>query len=52
MHLASYIWVVGDDTCPEENAMPDINEDDIEASLVAARASQRKDKSGPLSVPQ
>ena len=31
--------------------MPATNDDDVDASLVAARASQRKDKSGPLTVP-
>ena len=47
MELASHIWVVGDDTGAEENVMPDTNDGDVEASLVAARASQRKEKSGP-----
>ena len=32
--------------------MPDTNDDDVNASLVAARASQRKEKSEPLSAPQ
>ena len=45
MDLASHIWVVGDDICFEESVKLGTNEDDIEASLVAARASQRKEES-------
>ena len=52
MQLASHIWPVGDDSSALENRMPDTNDDDVNASLVAARASQRKEKSGPLSAPQ
>ena len=46
MELASHIWLVGDDRSAQENVMPDTNDDDVDASLVAARASQRKEKSG------
>ena len=52
MELASHIWLVGDDRRAHENVMPDTNDDDVDASLVAARASQRKENSGPLTVLQ
>ena len=51
MQLASHIWPVGDDSNALEDQMPDTNDDDVNASLVAARASQRKEKSEPLSAP-
>ena len=52
MQLASHIWLVGDGSRALDNQMPDSNDDDANASLVAARASQRKEKSEPLSAPQ
>ena len=52
IQLASHIWLVGDDSRAQENQMPDTNDDDFDASLAAVRASQRKEKSGQLSVPQ
>ena len=52
MQLASHIWPLGDDSRALSNQMPDTNDDDVNASLVAARASQRKEKSEPLSAPQ
>ena len=52
MQLAFHIWSVGDDSNALEDQMPDTNDDDVNASLVVARASQRKDKSEPLFAPQ
>ena len=53
MELASHKWPVGDDSRALEHQMPDTNDDDVNASLVPTRASQRKDKSDePLSAPQ
>ena len=47
----SHIWLVGADRNAHENVMPATKDDDVDASLVAARASQRKETSGPLTVP-
>ena len=52
MEFASHIWLVGDDRSAHGNVMPATNDDDVDASLVAARASQRKEKSGRFTVPQ
>ena len=52
MQLASHMWPVGHDSRTLENQMPDTNDDDVNASLVAARASQRKDKSETSFAPK
>ena len=52
MDLASHILFVGDDTGAVEHVMPATNQNDIDASMVAARASQRTDKAGTLSTQQ
>ena len=44
MDLASHIWVVGDEFSAVEHVMPMTNADEVEAALVAARASQHKEK--------
>ena len=46
MELAFHIWIVGDDTVAQESVVPDTNDDDVDASLVTARASQRKKSRG------
>ena len=48
--VASHIWFVGDDTAAIGNVMPVVKIADIDASMVLARASQRKEKAGPLSI--
>ena len=44
MTLASHIWIAGDDRHAQEHVLPLVDDDDVDASLVAARASQRKEK--------
>ena len=48
MALAPHIWVVGDDSTAHANRMAVVNIADIDASMVAAKACQRKAKAGPL----
>ena len=48
MNLAAHTWSAGDDTHSQENVMPVTKDENVNASLVAARASQRKEKAGPL----
>ena len=52
MTLASHIWVAGDDINAKENVMPPAQDEDVNASLVVARASQRKEKGEPLTEPE
>ena len=47
MTFASHVWIAGDDRNAQGNVMPLAKDDDVDASLVAARASQRKEKAGP-----
>ena len=47
MALASHIWIAGDYRNAHGHVMPFTNDDDVDASLVAARASQRKETTRP-----
>ena len=44
MELASHIWVVADDSAATESVMPMVHTDDVDASIVVAKAFQRKAK--------
>ena len=50
MHLASHIWCVKDETVPTESVMPVLHKAGIDAATIAAKASQRKEQAGPLSI--
>ena len=52
MALACHIWVVGGDSTAHEHMMCVVNIADLDASIVAAKASQRKEDEGPLANPQ
>ena len=52
MTSASHIWIAGDDTNAKENVMPLTKDENVNASLVAARASKRKEKDGLLTMPE
>ena len=41
---------MGDDTAAVEHVVPVVNNAEIDASMVTARAFQRKEKAGPLSI--
>ena len=52
MTLAAHVWGAGDDTRAQEKVMPTLEENKVQESLVAARASQRRETEGPLTTQQ
>ena len=51
MTLAYHIWIAGDDRNAQGHVMPLTNDEDVDASLIAATASQRKETTGTFTVP-
>ena len=51
MTLASDIWRANEDPNSSESVVTHISAEELAQSLKSARASQRKEKTGPLSTP-